>query len=220
MEVYMTLKTQAYDLIKDRIMRCEYQQGTFICENDLMEELKISRTPIREAIIELEKEGFVRILPKKGIVVQGLTISDINNTFEVRLLVEPYVIRNYTNTIKTEDLMKYRELSNTLLQNAEDASPQSFANLDDQFHRLIGLSCSNTYLTEMLGHIYDQNIRIRQLCGSSIYKRHIEACQEHIDIINYILDRHIDEAAASMTYHIIKSKEAAVMSFVKGKIYL
>lgn len=76
--VKTNLKTLAYNTIKQKIVTCEYAPGTFLNEEILTDELKISRTPIRDALSRLEQEGLIEIKPKKGITVTALSIKDVN----------------------------------------------------------------------------------------------------------------------------------------------
>ena len=80
-------------------MTCEYKPNTFLNEASLIQEIDASRTPIREAPNKLEQEGFVQIIPKKGVMVTGLTLQEINQTFEARILLEPFIIANYMSAL-------------------------------------------------------------------------------------------------------------------------
>ena len=84
-----TLKQVAYDHIKNKIVTCEYEPNAFINEGMIANELGVSRTPIREAIMRLEQEQLVQVLSKRGIVVCPLTPNLIASIFETRLLLEP-----------------------------------------------------------------------------------------------------------------------------------
>lgn len=110
-----TLKDEAYTLIKRRIITCEYRPNTFLNEADLIADLDASRTPIREALNKLEQEGFVEILPKKGVMVTGLTLSEINQTFEARILLEPFIVENYMDRIDKDALQEILTASEHLL---------------------------------------------------------------------------------------------------------
>ena len=70
----------------------------------------ISRTPMRDALGRLEQEGLITILPKKGLMVSGITEEDVHSMFEMRLLVEPYALRTYGSSIPREKLEAYAEL--------------------------------------------------------------------------------------------------------------
>ena len=80
----LSLKQLAYNSIKEKILKCEYMPNSFLNEDLLCEEFKVSRTPIRDALSRLEQEHLIKILPKKGFFVAPLSIGEINLTFETR----------------------------------------------------------------------------------------------------------------------------------------
>lgn len=92
----LSLKLQAYQYLKTKILNCEYRPNEFLNEQKLCAEMgNISRTPMRDALGRLEQEGLITILPKKGLMVSGITEEDVHSMFEMRLLVEPYALRTY-----------------------------------------------------------------------------------------------------------------------------
>ena len=101
------LKTLAYKTIKQKIVTCEYAPGLYLNEEILTEELKISRTPIREALSRLEQEGLIEIKPKTGITVTSLSIKDVNMIFEIRKLYEPYILKNYGSFLSEDKLHEF-----------------------------------------------------------------------------------------------------------------
>lgn len=212
----MNLKNIAYEVIKGKIITCEYRPNTFLSEAFLMQEIDASRTPIREALNKLEQEGFVQIIPKKGVVVTALSLNEVNMTFEARLLLEPYIIHHYMEFI---DLHKIREIySQTEHLVPGEEFYADFCRLDDTLHRLISSACSNKFLNESLIHIYDQNNRIRILAGKNIWQRHIEAAKEHLVLMDLILQGKKEEAAESITNHLIKSKTEAIRSLINEQM--
>ena len=87
------LKEQTYLTLKERMVDCVYPPGSLINEAQLAADLNLSRTPIREAISKLEMEGFVQILPKKGIYVTNITFNDVIQVFQTRLEIEPISLK-------------------------------------------------------------------------------------------------------------------------------
>ena len=88
--------------LKTKILNCEYRPNEFLNEQKLCAEMgNISRTPMRDALGRLEQEGLITILPKKGLMVSGITEEDVHSMFEMRLLVEPYALRTYGNLLVT-----------------------------------------------------------------------------------------------------------------------
>ena len=101
----LSLKLQAYQYLKTKILNCEYRPNEFLNEQKLCAEMgNISRTPMRDALGRLEQEGLITILPKKGLMVSGITEEDVHSMFEMRLLVEPYALRTYGNLPLIEPL--------------------------------------------------------------------------------------------------------------------
>jgi DNA-binding transcriptional regulator YhcF (GntR family) len=91
-----SLKLQAYQYLKTKILNCEYRPNEFLNEQKLCAEMgNISRTPMRDALGRLEQEGLITILPKKGLMVSGITEDDVHSMFEMRLLVGEQRIMKY-----------------------------------------------------------------------------------------------------------------------------
>mgnify|MGYP002423920665 FL=1 len=102
------LKIQAYSILKKKIINCEYRPGSMLNEAQLAEELGFSRTPIREAISILEMEGFIRVVPKKGILVTDILLSDIVQIFQARMEIEPIALKLAGPRIPGEELLKWK----------------------------------------------------------------------------------------------------------------
>jgi DNA-binding GntR family transcriptional regulator len=200
------LRDKAYRAIKDKILKGRIDHSGFLNEAELMKELDVSRTPIREALSRLEQEGLVAVLPKKGVLVKPLTVSEISQGFEVRMIMEPYIVETYSKFINKDDLMEIKALSKELI--TMPPNPSRFAQLDDHLHRVIAAACPNIFIRNMLNKVFDQNIRIRIYSEKNLWKRHIEAAKEHIRLIDFILDNRIDNAKDAMIDHLKKSKES------------
>ena len=168
------LRDETYAFIKAKILDCSYAPNTFINEAEVMKEIDVSRTPVREAFSKLEQEGFIEVIPKKGVLVKALTISVINQTFESRQLLEPFIIEHYMKFVDQKELRAMLADSKAMLEAPENH--EDFCAMDDHLHRVITAACPNVFFIEMLKHIYDQNQRIRKLngriSGSGIWSRH------------------------------------------------
>ena len=106
----INLKTLAYNTIRNKIVTCQYAPGTFLNEEQLTTELSLSRTPVRDALGRLEQEGLLEIRPKCGILVRPLTLNDIDMTFEVRMLYEPYILTHYGVNLSVSKLKEFYEI--------------------------------------------------------------------------------------------------------------
>ncbi|HWR10723.1 MAG TPA: GntR family transcriptional regulator [Rectinemataceae bacterium] len=206
------LKDLAYRTIKNRIVECVYLPGNFLRDVDLVEELGISRTPIREAIGRLEQENFVKLIPQRGVMVQGVGYREISDIFQVRIIIEPYILRSYREQI---DPQRVLTLKDGFLKAKADGDEASKYRLDDELHAYFRSLCPNKYLMDLLDNIYDQNHRLRILCGKS-KSRLEDSVDEHIAILDLILDGQIVEAADSLERHIQNSRTSAIDLFISG----
>lgn len=203
-----TLKEHAYYYIKNKIINCEYQPGMLLNEEMLKDDVKASRTPIRDAISRLEQENLVRILPKKGILVSELSIREINTIYESRMMLEPYVIQNYANRIPEEKYLKYLKIFSNAI--AEELYSSELYEADTEFHEMLVDASENHYLIVMYNHIASQNKRLRILSGVKSEIRLRETQEEHLRIIEKCLGRDWESAAKYMKKHLVNSRKAAL----------
>ena len=200
-----SLKQQAYDEIKRKIVTCEYAPNTLLNEELLREELHVSRTPIRDALSRLEQKGLITILPKKGIMVSSLSINDINMVFEVRMMYEPYALLHYGSRIPYSVLTHSYELLSDLDAMSED---WAFFQADDAFHAAVVQAIGNRFLLQTYEWIQDQNLRFRAMTGQTSAPRLEDTSKEHTRILEACLKKDWSEAASAMKDHLINSKNA------------
>ena len=200
-----SLKQQAYDEIKRKIVTCEYAPNTLLNEELLREELHVSRTPIRDALSRLEQKGLITILPKKGIMVSSLSINDINMVFEVRMMYEPYALLHYGSRIPYSVLTHSYELLSDLDAMSED---WAFFQADDAFHAAVVQAIGNRFLLQTYEWIQDQNLRFRVMTGQTSAPRLEDTSKEHTRILEACLKKDWSEAASAMKDHLLNSKNA------------
>ena len=200
-----SLKQQAYDEIKRKIVTCEYAPNTLLNEELLREELHVSRPPIRDALSRLEQKGLITILPKKGIMVSSLSINDINMVFEVRMMYEPYALLHYGSRIPYSVLTHSYELLSDLDAMSED---WAFFQADDAFHAAVVQAIGNRFLLQTYEWIQDQNLRFRVMTGQTSAPRLEDTSKEHTRILEACLKKDWSEAASAMKDHLINSKNA------------
>lgn len=215
------LKTKAYQTIKDRILTCEYGPNMNLTEAFLLDDTGLSRAPIRDAISRLEQERLITVMPKKGMRVSDVEISDINTIYETRNLIEVFVIRRYGVSIGTRELLEIRQQFKSLQQAHAPGEPLTTAkrkemyDLDNRFHDHIIKSSGNVYLIMAMEHINNQNTRLRALTAVDP-QRLSESHEEHISIINQLLDNQYEAAAQAMEQHLTSFRNAAFEAIVKN----
>lgn len=182
------LKNYAYKTLHDRIVNCFYLPSTVLNESELAKDLGISRTPVREALNRLELDGYVQILPKKGILVTPVTLQDVQEIFTARAIIEPATLRIAGPFLNKNDLEDYKE---KFLQPEKDIR-NSFR-LDTDMHLYFIRHSNNKFIIEMMEKVFDVNTRIIISSKQNQYKIH-DAVNEHVHILNLLL-----EESASIT---------------------
>lgn len=200
-----SLKFQVYNGIKEKIINCEYAPETYLNEESLCEVFHVSRTPVRDALGRLEQEGLVKIKPKKGVVISSLSINEVNNIFELRLLLEPYSLQHYGYTLNESLLLDYYQKFSTL---DSCNNINNFFLLDDSFHNFLNNAASNRYIQENFRTINTQNQRIRVITGQCSAKRLNETRLEHLEVLTACLKRDWEDSAKKLYNHLLQSKNA------------
>ena len=174
----LSLRLQAYQYLKTKILNCEYRPNEFLNEQKLCAEMgNISRTPMRDALGRLEQEGLITILPKKGLMVSGITEEDVHSMFEMRLLVEPYALRTYGADIPREELEHFVQMMH------EPDVIDDFCKSDDDFHELLMSTLPNKYLRSAYDRITGLNTRFRIMTGKVSMINREQTCEEHLEIL-------------------------------------
>ena len=207
-----SLKTKAYDYIKEKIVNCEYEPGQFLEERQLVEELGSSRTPIREALTIIEKENFVKILPKKGVMVCQITLKNIVEIHQAREAIEPNAIISFGNNLSKETLFQFREIFEAQIT-SEYKDIMEIYKIDDDFHRFITSAYHNQYIERLMKEIYSHTRRIRIMAGKNQeYSKTIPL--EHLQIIDYILEGNFNKSADILREHLVISQINAKKLFM------
>jgi DNA-binding GntR family transcriptional regulator len=201
------LKIRMHEILRNRIIECEYPPGTMLNETHLCTELEVSRTPIREALALIEREGFVQIIPKKGIFVKDITLSNVLSIFQVRYEIEPVALRMAAPFLQEEKLLEFK--SKFL---GEEPDIRVAFRLDTAMHLFIIEHCGNSYIVDMMRKVFDENTRIVISSKQNQVKIH-DARKEHVEIIDLLLNRKVKEAAKAMRMHIDCCKKAALDFF-------
>ena len=208
----ITLKEKAYNIIKENIITCKYAPGELLNETHLMEEVGASRTPIREALSKLEQEKLVKIFSKKGIMVSELSIKEIGDVYQVRLMLEPQMIRQFGAGLPVE---KMEECRNTLMSYKPEMTVVEKNYLDDSLHRLIIDNCPNNYFNEWMTLIYSQNQRLRIITGQ-LNHRMERNTDEHKEIVEAMLRGDFDGAAELMEEHLEQGRQSTFDYFLQN----
>lgn len=147
-----------YQELKRRIVFLDYEPGQTLREKELIEEFKVSRTPVREALIRLEADGLVRIFPNLGTIVSEVSFQQLKDVFEIRSYLVRLAGQLAAARATGEDLC---ELRSVIQEMKEEQDATNLMQLDSTIHELINKATKNEMLVKFLGMLRDQSVRIR-----------------------------------------------------------
>ncbi len=152
----------AYDTLKAKIIHNEFEPGFKALEAELALQLGMSRTPVREALIRLEKEGLVEVIPRRGIRVKPLSARDIREIHEVLACLESEAAEKLAaRKPGPEEIARLDAVIADMDRALERDDMNAWAKADGQFHRLLVEMCGNRHLSNVALNFLDQAHRIR-----------------------------------------------------------
>ena len=194
----------AYQKIKAAILNEMYEPNQILNERKLAEEFQISRTPVREALKILEGEGWVKIIPWKGAIVNQITQKEIDEIFQIRLIIEPAIIELLQNKI---DYKKRAYLDKLYENQKKTKTKKEFILADREFHMTFAEWTENLQLIEMVKGLNDRIYMVgHKAINSKDSKREEESLEEHYKIIQALKNNDIMLAKNFMIAHVIETK--------------
>lgn len=192
----------AYRVLKEKIVTLQLPPATLLNEAELMAELNLGRTPIREALQRLVLENLVVIWPRRGTIVADLNMSDLQKVFELRLELETFGVRLAAERATAEQINQMEKLFEAADAIIHQGDYHQLIHLDVDAHRLLAQAAHNEFLEEILDRLHTQVLRLWYV---SLHKvpRLPEAIEEHRDIIAAIKARDGVRAAEIMRAHIV-----------------
>lgn len=203
----------ATDAIRQRIIEGSLELGDQIKEHELAEYMGLSKTPVREALLQLEEEHLVTIIARKGTFVFTTSPEDLGNLCRIRILLEQEAMReaiscNLARLLK--ELGKYI-VSGESFQKSEPYDMNYYLKLDYNFHRAIMHHTKNTYLIDALSKITNkvQALRYRSYYNPFFVKRSLV---DHEKLYGFLKEGTIDEACDFMQVHINRIFEPEIIT--------
>lgn len=203
------IRDKVYDYLKQAILQGVYQSGDRIVERDLADQLQVSRTPIREALFRLESHGFVKTLPRKGVVVSKLSAEEIVEIFTILSSMEGLVMKL---AAQRADASQRNEL-NELIKTIDEAlkQPGDLEEPKTGFHfevnEIVCRASASPRLVQMLDGL-SEYIRSFVLLGYDLPGRRRQAAEEHRAIAAAVREGEADKAEKLTQEHLENSKIA------------
>jgi DNA-binding GntR family transcriptional regulator len=175
--------TKAYELLRERIVSLDLYPGDDIDENSLEQELGISRTPLREALIRLAAEGLVALLPNRGARVSSMDIPQLQEHLEAFELAQRVTTRLAALRRSVADLRRIEQLVVDFESAHADSDVNRMIDGNWQLHMAIGNACGNRVLAKIYANLLTENLRVARLAMSYETFPTEEARQSHLDNI-------------------------------------
>jgi len=197
----MSLRDKIYNKIREKILNGQYKAGETLTETQIAREVGASRTPVREAIRQLELEGLITSVPNKGLIVSEISEQEIEDIFEIRTHIEGLAARRAVENITDKQLENMEEILCLFEFYAKKNDVKKCVELDTEFHNIIFQACKSKPIWNILGNFlhYIQKSRLKSLGKGS---RLMEALKEHKEIFKAFKTKDPSMAEKAMLNHV------------------
>ncbi len=179
-----TTAEEIYNIIKKRILHLEYKPGLALSALTLSEEMNVSRSPAREALIKLSADELVEIFPQKGTRVTLINLNKVSEERFLRKSLEEFALRAFHEKHSSRDIAMMKQILEDQRQAWEDQDYVSFINMDNEFHKCIFLSISKPRCWSLIESFASNEFRIRLLSCRYVEKTTDIVLQNHTDLVN------------------------------------
>lgn len=206
----VSFKDQAYTLIRDAILSHQIKEGEIYSQDQLSAEFGISRTPVREALMQLQKEGYINFLRGRGFEVVSIRASDRDDIFEFRYIVEKAACGLAARRITGEQLRKLGEYIEAQERDAIDCDDRKFLAYDESFHYVIWEATNNQRLINVTAEMRNQLLRSGYEALASDREGRVKVIEEHRAIYEALRVGDAAAAAMAMETHLRKTYDRAI----------
>ncbi|RYF15326.1 MAG: GntR family transcriptional regulator [Comamonadaceae bacterium] len=205
--VHNSLHDEVAAQLRERIFAGELQPGTFLDEVKLAEQLKISRTPLREALKVLTVEGLVRHEPRRGCFVNEVTEKDLDEIFPVIALLEGRCAYEAARNATDGDLAALEDLHQKLARHAKAKRINEYYEANFAIHEAIIALAGNRWLATVIGDLR-KIVKLSRLQQLHAPGRLEQSLSEHLAVFAALKARDAEGADAAMRTHLTRQREA------------
>ena len=206
------LTDRAYERIKHDIMTCTITPGTEVSEPQLCTHYRLGKAPVRMALIRLAHDGLLRAIPRRGYMVTAITLKDIHDVFELRLMLEPQAAHMAAGKVDVQRLRVLDEACRPGYQSDDIKSITRFLEANKAFHVAIAQATGNGRLAIMVSQLLDQMTRLLHL-SLGLRNRSQEMQHEHRALVK-ALARGDSETAERISREQIEAARGMVLSAI------
>ena len=197
------LRESIANSIRDSITRGKLKPGERLWEPVVAEQLGVSRTPIREAFLQLESEGLVEVMPRKGAIVSDVSVKNAEELYIVRSVLEGLAARLTSEKITDELICGLKDINEKLIEYVKEESDNfiEITKLNNEFHDIINRSSCNDKLCQTIDVLRKQTMRYNYIYLSTLLRLKVSV-KEHEEIIEFLSKKNAEESEKFMRKHI------------------
>ena len=201
-----SLKDEIAEIIRERILDGTYEIGEKIVEAPLANELRVSRTPIRQAFHQLTEEGLVETIPNRGAFAKGFTKRDVQDIYEVRKALEALAIEWAVERISDDEIQKLEDLVESMEFYTLKKNHEKVLSANRDFHETIYKASESRFMSQILKSYQDY---VEQARKTTVYEpEYLESIlREHKGILEAIKSRRAKDAIKLTNQHLDNSRK-------------
>ena len=201
-----TLKEMAYTRIRGLFSSGQLTCSDIISANQYAEDLQVSRTPVREALLQLASEGFLVAVDGRGYKIKDFSAKEIHDLFEARRIIETYIVRQLVGSLSEADFAFLHRSLESMKALLEHEDPSQFLKPDEEFHLSLVQRHDNLFLESITEHIHTL-VSILGPKAIALEKGRQTVIEEHSKILEALRQNDGPKAAEAMSFHLDASEK-------------
>jgi DNA-binding GntR family transcriptional regulator len=194
-------REQAYQCVRDAITFGKLKPGEKVHEKSVGETFHLGRTPLREALRQLEMEGFIDALPNRGAFVRKISVDDVEHVYDVLAVLEGFAVENATLSANPSMIKELKDIEKKLIKDAKHKNFRKWLDDNARFHELFQRVTGNTVLSESVSNLRRRTYRYRALVLS--IPGHIEEyLSDHGKVLDAVIEGKAERAGKAMRRHV------------------
>ena len=211
-----SLATQAYQRLYQEILTCSLAPGQIVSERELARRYDVSKTPMREALGQACHDGFIQRLPGRGYIVSPITIRDIRELFDLRLILECTAVERAVQNPNSELIGGLKDMAEVTYDPDEPESHISFLKTNRTFHLAMAEATNNQRLISLLSDLFNEMERLFHL-GLRLRDSSEEMRREHRELVTALEHGDIHRALKAINHQIISSRDRILEAIIDGQ---
>ena len=209
-----SLTEKAYLALREMIVTLSLKPGAIVSESDTAQKLGIGRMPVRDAFRQLESEGLVTILPRKGVLISSINTEEIFLQLEVRTVLEELIVKRACKYASDEERKRLLELAEGYETATETANRTLAIQVDEEFHALLCECSRNPFARQAISPFYPRFQRIYYHQYKTSEEQVLKNNRDHINLMRAIAAADEENALESL-HELLKNLEDLVRGYMK-----